>query len=1522
MSSEKRLALAMAEELTASLLAGEEPFSKPALTAAARVVLDAAMERAPGKPAIAVESVTGPVAERLTRIAVVNDDMPFLVDSIAATIDAQGLAIDRLVHPTVAVKRMGDGRLKDLAAEGEEAPRESIVYVETGRADARTRMRLRSALAATLEEVRVAVADWPKMQAALAADAARLETQVGADTEGAALLRWFHDDMLTQLGHVLRRRDGRKTKVLGICRLGDRVLPSPSSFERAFAWFDALAEKGGGRAPLILKSDEISHVHRRVPVDLLLVPVIEEGRIAALSVHAGLWTSAALAAPPDQVPCLRAALTALMQRFGFDPRSHDGKALVHALTALPHDLLIACDGEDLTRLATAMMSLVDRPRPRILLVRSLLERHLYAFVWLPRDAMSTTLRLQVQAMLASAADAPVIDWKLEVTENLAMLRFVIDIDDDAPTPDEAALDKVLAAMVRGWPAAVEAELAAFDAPARAAALAARFADAFPLGYRMDYGPAEAAQDILRLHGLAAEGADTAPRRDARFHCPKGCADGRLHLKLYQRRGALDLSDAVPMLENFGFRVAGDMPTLLGGGDLGAIHDFQLDLPRGLSDADLLARAGEVEAAIAAVLNAAAEDDPFNRLITAAGLAAHEAMWLRAWYRYLRQATLSYGIVTAVDALQNAPRVARGLIDLFTARHDPAFAGDRARAEQAAEAAIQTGLTQVSAINDDRLLRHYRALVAAMLRSNAFVVPPRNALETALAFKIDSAAVPGLPRPVPWREIFVYSRRVEGGFYPKRLPDPMRDREGWLAEGEASYQVFVRTLLAITDNIVSGKVVHPRGMVIRDGEDPYFVVAADKGTASFSDTANALAEEKDFWLDDAFASGGSKGYDHKAMGITARGAWISVQRHFLERGVDVQTDSIRVVGCGDMSGDVFGNGMLLSKAIRLVAAFDHRHLFLDPDPDPARSWAERERMFALPRSSWDDYDKALISKGGGVFPRTQKSIPLSAEVRAVLGIDAESADPETLIAAILKSPVDLLWFGGIGTYVKAETENNVQVGDPANDALRVNGSDIRAHVIGEGANLGCTQAGRIEFALQGGRINTDFIDNSAGVDCSDNEVNIKIALASAKRDGRLTEKARVKLLGAMTDDVAAMVLEDNRLQALGLSIAEAPGASATPSYIRVIEMLEERGQLDRATEGLADDDILARRAADGRGLVRPELAVLLSSAKLAVQGGLEDSALPDDPGLTQDLLAAFPPQMRGKFQDDILGHRLRREIIATKLANRMINRLGLIHPFELVEQEGATLAQVCAGFVAAERLYGMDRVWQAIETTAMPEPARIQLFDRAAAALRPQIADLLRAGAGQGRPSALVEALKPGVDQLARAAQKLLGTEGRATSARLRGELTAAGAPDTETGMVAHVFDMDGAVGLSSLARDIGVTAPALTAAFIDLGTKLGLDWAQATAVRMNPSGSWERLLVAGLARDFQQMRLDFLRRTIARSKSAKGTEPVAAVDRWAAAQSGAIRQFRAMIARAQTAVSVSPAILAQLASQARNLLAR
>ena len=1552
-----KLQNAITERMRLSLLSGDTPFEKARLADAAAFVGALAADRTLGRSSMAIESVSD--ERRLTRIAIVNDDMPFLVDSVAASIAALGLSIDRLVHPVIPVERDKKGLLTGIPdGDPEDAYWESMIYIEAARVDAKTRRQLQESLKETLADVRAAVTDWADVQEAMSADAARIRE---SDEEGAELLEWLNSGMLTQLGHVIQMRDGSQQDARGICRKSAKELLAQASFERAFDWFD----KGkDGRKLLIIKANHLSNVHRRVPLDLFIVPVEEGGKVVALSVHAGVWTSAALAAPPRSVPRLRRQLDALRERHGFDETGHAGKALVHALTTLPHDLLIGFSEEDVERVATTMMSLVDRPRPRLALVEAPLARHLFAFVWLPRDMVATQVRLEIQALLEEAAAARLLDWSLEVEGgNLATIRFVFDIRDGIEAPDEAKLEEQMQTLLRGWSEAVEAELGALEDPTRAAGLALRFAEHFPTGFRGRFGPHEAALDIARLHDLGASVESEEIVRGARLCFGEAEDKGKLRLKLYQSEGSLPLSEGVPALEDFGFYVQSEMPTVLDEGRLGTIHDFLLDLKPGADPKALIDRSSAIEEAIAAVLNAEAENDPFNRLVPEAGLSAREANWLRAFYRYLRQVGMSFTIYTVVDALAAAPDVTRALVALFTARHDPEFGNARDEAIAEARAAIKRGLSKVKAINDDRLLRLYNSLIDAILRTNAFAP----AAHEALAFKIDSAKVPNLPKPVPYREIFVYSRRVEGihlrsgpvargglrwsdrrddfrteilglmkaqrvknavivptgakgGFYPKQLPNPAIDREAWAAEGRGGYETFIRTLLSVTDNIVDDKVVHPEHVVITDGEDPYFVVAADKGTATFSDIANAIAESRDFWLDDAFASGGSKGYDHKAMGITARGAWVSVQRHFREMGIDVQNESIEVVGCGDMSGDVFGNGMLLSKAIKLVAAFDHRHIFLDPDPDPAASWKERQRLFALPRSSWEDYDSSLISKGGGVFPRDTKSIKLSKVMQAKLGIDQSAIEPEALISAILKAPVDLIWFGGIGTYIKASQENNVQVGDPANDALRVDAADVKAKVIGEGANLGITQAARIEFSLHGGRCNTDFIDNSAGVDCSDNEVNIKIALAAAKRSGKLSEPKRVALLESMTDEVAEIVLEDNRLQALALSIAEQGGAGAVPPQLRLIEALEDRGALDRQTEGLASSEALGRRTSEGMGLTRPELAVLLSSTKLVLQEAIEQSSLPDDPSVADLLLDYFPSAMRKKFKAQIEGHQLRREIIATALANRFVNRMGFVHPFELSEEEGVGLADVTAAFVVADRLFGASELWAELETAAMPEDVRIYLFRHMAGALRSQMADLIRVGASTIPPGELITSLQDRVKRLMTGSEELLTDASIRQSNKLRAEFVDMGAPDKLAARVTHLYDLDGAVGLASLSRSAEIDVRELTAAFTDLGERIGLDWAQSTSAMMNPSDVWERLLVAGLSRDFQQMRLEFLRR-LSRRKDAK-KDPVGTVAIWAEEHAAAIRQFRTMVGRAQAQGEVAPATLAQVASMARNLLAR
>jgi glutamate dehydrogenase len=1536
----KSLSHALEALLTEGALPGElEGFGEAERAEAARFVAEAATSRVPGTPAIALETGMGEDS-RTMRLAVVNDDMPFLVDSIAAAIAAHDIAILRLIHPVIAVERTGDGTLTGVGpGENGAGVRESMVYLELERADARDRTGLVRDLERNLGHVRAAVTDWPELRRAMSEDAGRI-----GDPEGAALLRWFQGGSMTLVGHENWHRDGSVTDAAGICRMElDAPVLAEASRRLAVEWFEQ-----GAQPPLLLKSNLISTIHRRAPLDLVLVPLREGSKIAGLSIHAGLWTSAALHAPPEEVPVLRARISTLETKFGFDPRGHTGKALAHALAGLPHDLTTGFPQEALEQIALTAMSVTDRPRPKLVLIRSPLGRHLFAFVWLPRDDVSTGRRLAIGAMLAKAANAHELSWSIALDDGpVALLRYTLDLRGEGRMPDAGALDDELKKMVRGWLPAVEAALVEGGAaPARAARLALRYAPAFPFGYRNANAADEAGRDIVRIAGLT-----DADSRSVRLF-EQG---GKTRIKLYRLGGALALSDAVPVFENFGFRVVEEVPTALPGETHIFIHDFEVELAGGG------ARKGEIatiEGAIAAVLEGRAENDAFNRLIVEAGIAPGSVVLLRAWFRYLRQTGLSYGLTTVVDALRRAPAVATALVERFAAAHDPARVKGSDKAVDAADAAIAAGLDAVSAIDDDRILRAMAGVIRATLRTNAFAP----AAAEALAFKMDSARVPGLPQPLPWREIWVYSPRVEGihlragpvargglrwsdrrddfrteilglmkaqrvknavivptgakgGFYPKNLPSPAVDRDAWFEEGKESYRVFIRTLLSITDNIVSGEVVHPDGVVIHDGEDPYFVVAADKGTATFSDVANAIAIDRGFWLGDAFASGGSVGYDHKAMGITAKGAWVSVQRHFLEMGTDVQTDPIQVVGCGDMSGDVFGNGMLLSKAIKLVAAFDHRHIFLDPAPDPAASWEERNRMFALPRSSWADYDPALISKGGGVFARSEKTIRLSPEARAVLGIDAAEMEPNALISAILKAPVDLIWFGGIGTYVKAASEAHVEVGDPANDRLRVNAEDLRAKAVGEGANLGVTQAARIAFSLRGGRINTDFIDNSAGVDCSDNEVNIKIALNREVIENRLKIEDRNTLLVSMTDDVAHLVLEDNRLQTLALSFMENDGTVGVPSYVRAIEILEAGGRLDRAVEGLATNEEFQRRAQEGRGLTRPELAVLLATSKLALQDAIEQGDLGHDPELLPDLLAAFPPAMRKKFARPIEEHRLRGEIVATKLANRIVNRLGVLHPFELAEEEGASLRDIAAMFVVTERLFGLPAIWQAIETAAISEQARIALLDEVAVATRSQIADLLRVCRPGDGPATVIARLKPGIAALDKQTKKLLKQEARAQAGRIAEKLEAAGAPAELAGKIVRIFELDGAVGLADLGQRSGVDETALTHAFTHLGQALGLDWAQAVAARVVTGDPWERLLIAGLARDFQQLRLEFLAR-------AKGSDPMAVVDAWLAEHAARVAQFAALVDRARKAPAPNAAMLAQIAGQARVLLGR
>ncbi len=1548
MTAHMRLARPLVSSIRKALTQNALPGETEGLTAAherdaAEFLASVGARRKRGEVAIAIESTGGEAGRRRMRIGIVNDDMPFLVDSVANAIAARQLTIHRLLHPVVCVERDKDGKLKSVEPIcGDVERRESMMYIELDRTHARGRSELVRELKSALADVRASVRDWPKLQAKMREDAERIE-----DPEGRAMLEWFADGAMTLLGYEVERATGQPTETLGLFSIPGAPTDEGGALG-AMRYFEA-----GGDVPLMAKAERKSTVHRGVPLDLVVVPIRENGKVTGIGVHAGLWTSQALTWPAEEVPLLRRRLEQLDREFGFDPRGHSGKALRHAVSSLPRDLLVNVSWESLRDLVMMAMSLADRPRPALLLVRSILRGQLFTFVWLPRDDLNTQRREAIGAMMEETVGTAITSWSVETGEgSLSLVRYTQYIDNDAPTPDSQALDERLNHMVRGWAPAVEEALIARVGAPRATRLTISYAREFSDSYRTRTQPEEGAEDIVRLAALT----DTDDR-GVRLFRRDNDEPGQLRIKTYRRGGLIPLSEAVPVFENFGFRVLEEMPSQVGvNGTIGYIHDFRLELPEA-DIGSIVSRSAEIESAISSVFSREAEDDEFNQLVLFAGLDTQPVVWLRSWFRYLRQTGSSFGLVTVVDALRRAPKATAALVGQFTAMHDPSVTKKRDEKVEQFRKQFDDALAAVRSIDDDRILRRLRALVEAMIRTNAFAVKP----DEALAFKINSSLVPGLPRPVPWREIWVYSPRVEGihlrggpvargglrwsdrrddfrteilglmkaqlvknavivptgakgGFYPKQLPPPT-NRDAWLAEGTESYRIFIRSLLSITDNIVENKVVHPDGVVVHDEDDPYFVVAADKGTATFSDVANAIAQDRGFWLGDAFASGGSNGYDHKAMGITARGAWISVQRHFLEMGIDVQSDPIMVAGVGDMSGDVFGNGMLLSQSIKLVAAFDHRHIFIDPDPDPATSWNERKRMFELPRSSWDDYDRSKLSPGGDIYPRTQKSIELSAAARKVLGLATATVDPATLMNAILKAPVDLLWFGGIGTYVKSSTQSNADVGDPANDAIRADGIEVRARAIGEGANLGITQAGRIEFSEKGGRINTDFIDNSAGVDCSDKEVNIKIPLNREMQEGRLTFDKRNALLVKMTDEVSEMVLEDNRLQTLALSIAESGGSRALPGHVRTIELLEIAGRIDRKVEGLESSEDLLRRGQENRGLTRPELAVVLSMSKLALQDAAEDLKLADDRIVERELYEAFPKPMRKPHEAAIRAHRLRHEILATRVANRLVNRLGPSAALDLTEEEGASLAQVVSAFLVAERLLDLPKLWAEIEETALPEMVRVELFAIAASSIRSHISDILRAVGGETSPTVLCKMLEPGVRKISSAAAKLIRSEVRNEAEARRERLISLGASEDIVRGLVRLFELDGIFGIAALAARKKIEELALARAYTKLGEALGIDWAQQQLARFMPADQWERLLTAGLARDFEQLRIDFLSRF-------RGKDPDATVEDWIAKQGPRIEQFRNLIDRARNEGSVSAPMLAQIAAQARILLAR
>ncbi|WP_270938383.1 NAD-glutamate dehydrogenase, partial [Falsiroseomonas oryzae] len=1244
-------------------------------------------------------------------VEIVTDDMPFLVDSALAALALRGRTVRQLLHPILPVRRDAEGRLLEIA--GDAPLRESmmrivlapgaLVTLGAGRPapEPDDWAALQAALARAMADVRLAVTDFDPMRARLRA--AEVEVEGG---EAAEFLRWLADDNFVLLGHrrIALNPDGTATVAaeedLGLLR--DPKLPVFDALRDLPRLQPAVRETLTRLAPVaVAKANMRATVHRPQHADVVITRIRDaDGRIAGGRLFLGLFAAAAYNRNPRSIPLLREKVLRILARAGVDPETHDGRALRNILDTWPRDELFQAPEEAILQGCLRALDLSIRPRAALVLRRDSFERFVSAIAWLPRDTFDTGMRERVGNLIARAFAGRLSAFYTSLGDApLARVHYVIGTTPGAvPEVDDAALEAAVAQAVRGFRDRLEEALAQDRGEAEAARILARWREAFPPAYRQSETASQGIADL----SLAQE-ASAGDRPWAALSRPPGADARTLMLRLASPDAPLSLSDALPLFESLDLRAIEEVPHRLtpAEGRSVVLHVYRLEARADCPED----RLPLVTGALHALLRGWTEADGFNRLVLRADLDWKECWLLRAMYRWLKQVGFPFAQESVEAALAANPDAARILIDLFHAR----FAPDAAdRDETKLDADWRQLLDGVSNPDHDRILSRLRVVLDAMLRTNFF--QPKD----YLAFKLDSARAGDMPLPRPWREIFVHSPRMEGthlragavarggirwsdrredfrteilglmkaqrlknvvivptgakGGFILKHPPPASDRDAFQAEGIAGYRTLVRGMLDLTDNFEGTRIVTPPGIVRRDGDDPYIVAAADKGTATFSDIANSLSAEYGFWLGDAFASGGSAGYDHKGMGITARGAWVMVDRHFQESfGHGVQDAPFTCAGVGDMSGDVFGNGLLVSRRTKLVAAFDHRHIFLDPDPDPEASYAERERLFRLPRSSWADYDVRLLSPGGAVLPRNAKSLPLSEQARALLGIAKERAEPAEIMRAILTLPVDLLYFGGIGTYVKASTETQAEAGDRANDAIRVDGAALRCKVLGEGANLGITQAGRIEAARSGVRLNTDALDNSAGVSTSDHEVNIKILLAEAEREGSLTRRQRDELLADMTDEVAALVLADNHAQAIAVSLEALSAPVDLAAHGALMARLEAAGLLDRAVAGLPDEAALRTRAAGGEGLTRPEIAALLPFGKLWLTEAIEDSALPDDPALAPLLASYFPQPLRERFGALIPRHRLRRELVAMLLANAVANRLG---PAALARLAGA------------------------------------------------------------------------------------------------------------------------------------------------------------------------------------------------------------------------------------------------------------
>jgi glutamate dehydrogenase len=1369
----------------------------------------------------------------------------------------------------------------------------------------------------------------------------------------ARFLEWLANDHFTFLGYreyTLVADDQGEDMLSPVSGTGLGILRYDRAATEPVARLNPSARKKAREPELLIitKANSRATVHRSTYLDYIGVKVFDEqGRVTGERRFLGIFASSAYAESILHIPILAERVAHLLESAGFTPDSHSGKDLVQVMENYPRDELLQTDPDELLEIATSVLHLQERRKTRLFLRYDIYERFVSALIYLPRDRYNTTVRLKMEDILRHTFNAESVDYTTRVSESaLARLHFVIRVPKGAPIPqvDESALEREVVEATRTWDEDLVEALRADVGDEAGGRLIGLYGKAFPEAYKEDVYPRVAVTDIRRIEML-----DSDDAVEVGLHQEPGCPPDERRFKLY-RRGPLTLTRVLPMFTHLGVEITDERPYEITRSD-GVrvyVYDFGLRTPHPEdwgSGGDRDARRLLLQNAVRAVWTGAAESDGFNALVLGAGLTWRQVVILRMVAKYLRQTRSTFSQDYVEAALVANPAISRMLVELFETRFDPQrYAGEASPERTGAEAtiaeAVLAALDEVSSLDQDRIIRALLGVVQAALRTN-FYQSDSGGPKPYVSLKLDPTKVPDLPAPRPKFEIWVYGPRVEGvhlrfgkvargglrwsdrredfrteilglvkaqmvknavivptgskgGFFAKQLPDPAADREAWLAEGVAAYELFISGLLDLTDNRVQGQAIPPPDVVRHDGDDTYLVVAADKGTATFSDIANAKAQEYGYWLDDAFASGGSAGYDHKAMGITARGAWESVKRHFREMGVDTQTQDFTVVGVGDMSGDVFGNGMLLSEHIRLLAAFDHRHVFVDPNPDAASSYAERRRLFELPRSSWAEYDRSLISAGGGVFDRAAKSVPISTEMAAALGLpkDTTNLTPAELIHAILLAPADLLWNGGIGTYVKASTETNADIGDRANDAIRVDGNALRVKVVGEGGNLGCSQLGRIEAAIHEVRVNTDAIDNSAGVDTSDHEVNIKIPLTALVRDGDLTLKQRNHVLQSMTDDVAAEVLRDNYEQNVLLGNARAQQYSMLPVHQRLIHWLEERGDLDRSLEYLPSDAEIARRRADKLGLKSPEFSVLVSYAKLALKQDLLPTALADDPWFQQTLGEYFPERMREEYATQLAAHPLRREIIINAVVNSMVNRGGITFAFRAGEETGAGPEQIARAFVVCREVFGissfvaeveaLDNVVSTSTQTVLYLEFR-RLLDRASRWFlmsRPTNIDVV---AEVARFQGPVAQFAPRIHEV------LQGSERRRVERRTK-ELEKLGVPSSTAARAASLLDLFSLLDVVDLAEELQLPVEEVAGVYYYASEKFGIDEMLTRVSKLPRDDRWDAL-ARGAMRDDLYAVIESLARSVLVASDG-GDAPAKRYEYWADANRDALKRAK------------------------------